>query len=304
MASAARPLDLQSAARHSGTTTASRRARPSMDDVDRTVVLRVLIAEDEEFQRQSLSEMFTSANRANSSLEPIIYFDTHLVSSADEVLETLRRDVDWQMVMLDIFMPGQHGDEIIGDVRAILGEKVPLLMLSAGAQMGAVQRCLRLGADQFVAKPVHLNVIRNLWQHCMLKLPSLFDGVDVLPADASVTAPPLLGPPPRACRCPLIADRIFDGMPSTIDGIPSLFDGVDVLPADASVPAPPLLGVAIPSDVTYSAPTAGDAGALCEPSRAAELVAQLEKLTLPSETTAVRLDVLEEDADPGACQQQ
>ena len=255
MANAARPLDLQSAARHPGTTTASRRARPSMDDVDRTVVLRVLIAEDEEFQRQSLSEMFTSANRANSSLEPIIYFDTHLVSSADEALETLRRDVDWQMVMLDIFMPGRHGDEIIGDVRAILGEKVPLLMLSAGAQMGAVQRCLRLGADLFVAKPVHLNVIRNLWQHCMLKLPSLFDGVDVLPADASV-------------------------------------------------PAPPLLGVATPSDVTCSAPTAGDASALCEPSRAAELVAQLEKLTLPSETTAVRLDELEEDADPGACQQQ
>ena len=100
---------------------------------------------------------------------------------------------DWQLVMLDIFMPGRRGDEIIGDVRSILGEKVPLLMISAGTQMGAVQRCLRLGADFFVAKPLHLNVIRNLWQHCMLKHPMLFDDLDELPGAASVPPSPLQG---------------------------------------------------------------------------------------------------------------
>ena len=114
--------------------------------LDKTVVLRVLIAEDEEFQRESLDAMFKSAN---NSLAGSIFFDARLVPSADQVLETLRQDTNWQLVMLDVFMPGRHGDEIIGDVRSILGDKVPLLMISAGAQMGAVQRCLRLGADTY-----------------------------------------------------------------------------------------------------------------------------------------------------------
>ena len=114
--------------------------------MDKTVLLRVLIAEDEEFQRESLEAMFKSAN---NSLAGSVFFDARLVPSADQVLETLRQDTNWQLVMLDVFMPGRHGDEIIGDVRSILGDKVPVLMISAGAQMGAVQRCLRLGADMY-----------------------------------------------------------------------------------------------------------------------------------------------------------
>ena len=165
-----------------------------MQELDKTVLLRVLIAEDEQFQRESLEAMFKSAN---SALFGSVSFDARIVCSADEVLETLRTDVDWQLVMLDIFMPGRRGDEIIGDVRSILGEKVPLLMISAGTQMGAVQRCLRLGADLFVAKPLHLNVVRNLWQHCMLKHPTLFDESDELPGAASV--PPSPQAPPSAC---------------------------------------------------------------------------------------------------------
>ena len=34
-------------------------------------------------------------------------------------------------------------------------------------------RALRVGFRRFVAKPVHLNVIRNLWQHCALKDPRI-----------------------------------------------------------------------------------------------------------------------------------
>ncbi len=70
-----------------------------MQELDKTVVLRVLIAEDEQFQRESLEAMFKSAN---SSLFGSIYFHARIVCSAEEVLETLRTDVDWQLVMLDI----------------------------------------------------------------------------------------------------------------------------------------------------------------------------------------------------------
>ena len=213
-------------------------------DEDKTVVLRVLIAEDEAYQRESLEAMFKSAN---NTLLGSVYFGARIVSSAEEVLETLRADVDWQLVMLDIFMPGRHGDEIIGDVRAILGEKVPLLMFSAAAQMDAVKHCLQLGADLFVAKPVHLNVIRNLWQHCWLKRPTLFDHLEEVSGTPAASSPPI-------ASCP--------------------WDSGDT-------------------------------------SRAAELVAQLERLSTPPQSTAPSEErdphqaVNEEDADPdGACKQQ
>ena len=48
-----------------------------MQELDKTVVLRVLIAEDEQFQRESLEAMFKSAN---SSLFGSIYFRVHACS--------------------------------------------------------------------------------------------------------------------------------------------------------------------------------------------------------------------------------
>ena len=222
-----------------------------MQELDRTVVLRVLIAEDEQFQRSTLEALFKTAN---SSLHGSVYYDAHLVSSASEVLETLRRDIDWQLVILDIFMPDRCGDEIIGEVRSVLGEKVPLLMISAVSEMGAVQRCLRVGADLCVAKPLHLNAIRNLWQHCMLKHPALFD-------DAGA------------------------------------------LPAAAEVPSSPHEGVAAArGEATVSAPIASHVGAASDTSRAAELVAQLERLNMPSESKV--LDEEDEEDEDGACRQQ
>ena len=59
-------------------------------------------------------------------------------------------------VMLDIFLPGQNGDQIISEVRELVGDLVPVIMISAGAQMGAVQRCLAEAAHERFAANVKL----------------------------------------------------------------------------------------------------------------------------------------------------
>ena len=49
---------------------------------------------------------------------------------------------------------------------------------------------LRVGLRRFIAKPVHLNVVRNLWQHCMIKDRTLFDDLDEPPRAASIPSSP------------------------------------------------------------------------------------------------------------------
>ena len=105
-------------------------------------------------------------------------------------------------MLLDVYMPDIMGHEIIEDVRNALGDKVPVLMVSACSEMGAILHCLTLGADmcvarihlprdgasgvhsivsresrrrRFLAKPVHVNVIENLWQHVLMKNPKWFE---------------------------------------------------------------------------------------------------------------------------------
>lgn len=107
-------------------------------------VLRVLLAEDEQFQRDAFTALFSAANKR---LGEKLKFELTLVCCADEVLSSIRETTDWQLVLLDINMPGTSGAEIIADVRAALGDRVPVLMISGAAHMGAVHNCLRQGAD-------------------------------------------------------------------------------------------------------------------------------------------------------------
>ena len=161
--------------------------------------LRVLVAEDEAFHRDAFEALF---QRANKRLEGRLRFEVTQVTSAAGVLETLRNSTDWQLVLLDVYMPDIMGHEIIEDVRNALGDKVPVLMVSACAELGAIHHWLNLGADmcvarihlprdgasgvhsivsresrrrRFLAKPLHVNVIENLWQHVLKKNPKWFE---------------------------------------------------------------------------------------------------------------------------------
>ena len=86
-----------------------------------TGVLRVLVAEDEQFQRDAFEALFAAANRR---LAGKLLFSVKIVSCADEVLAAIQETTDWQLVLLDIHIPGTTGGslgpggtEIIMDVR-------------------------------------------------------------------------------------------------------------------------------------------------------------------------------------------
>ena len=85
-------------------------------------VLKVLIAEDERFQREAFAALFEAANRRLASqaiqlnrrlASQAIQFDLTQVASATAVLDMLAETTNWQLVLLDVFMPDLCGTEII-----------------------------------------------------------------------------------------------------------------------------------------------------------------------------------------------
>ena len=71
-------------------------------------------------------------------------------NAAVEVLKTESPD----LVILDVMMPGLDGYEVLTFIRETPRlEGLPVVMLTARAQLNDIQRGLTLGADAYLAKP-------------------------------------------------------------------------------------------------------------------------------------------------------
>ena len=66
--------------------------------------------------------------------------------------EQLARDGDFNLLILDIGLPGRGGFEVLQGLRA-RGHRVPVLVLTGRAQVHDVVACLEAGADDYMTKP-------------------------------------------------------------------------------------------------------------------------------------------------------
>ena len=135
-----------------------------------TTVIRVLVAEDDEFQRMAIASRFRAANDANVAQGSTVQFEALLVPSSVSLRAQVSADANFQLVLLDVCLGvGETSDALIGEIRRALGSSVPIVMFSAVAHQDLVERCLSLGADTYLAKPLHVDSVRHLWTICFQK---------------------------------------------------------------------------------------------------------------------------------------
>ena len=103
--------------------------------------MNILIVEDDQRTAELLAELLDTGTHT-----------TACVSSGEAALEHLRAEpVD--LVILDVMLPGRDGYSTCAEIRTC--SSVRILMLSArGAPMDRVDG-LRMGADDYLAKPFH-----------------------------------------------------------------------------------------------------------------------------------------------------
>jgi two-component system, OmpR family, alkaline phosphatase synthesis response regulator PhoP len=112
-------------------------------------VQRVLIVEDEPHLAEGL--------RFNLVAEG---FEAEVVESGERALERLvgSNGVPFDLVVLDVMLPGKDGFEVVSELRA-QKQFVPVLMLTARGRPEDVLKGFAAGADDYLPKPTELAIL-------------------------------------------------------------------------------------------------------------------------------------------------
>jgi two-component system invasion response regulator UvrY len=104
-------------------------------------VIRILIADDHPVVRRGLKEILVH------HLEGVVCGEAE---NAQQVLSEVRRH-SWDLLILDISMPGRSGFDILGDLKQ-LQPKLPILVLSMHPENQYAKRALTAGARGYLKK--------------------------------------------------------------------------------------------------------------------------------------------------------
>jgi len=130
--------------------------------------VKVLVVDDERAVRDSL--------RRALELEG---YEVELASDGEEALGRLELDLDVDAAILDVLMPGIDGLEVCRRLRA-RDNHVPVLMLTARAEVDSRVAGLDAGADDYLSKPFALAELLARLRALLRRAGNGDDGGDVL----------------------------------------------------------------------------------------------------------------------------
>lgn len=110
---------------------------------------KILIVDDEKNIRMTLKHSLKSEN-----------YEIDMAVNGEEALEKIKGE-KFDIVLLDIKMPGLTGMEVLKKIREN-GNKVNIIMMTAYGSVEKAVEAMKLGAIDFVSKPFTHNEIRNI----------------------------------------------------------------------------------------------------------------------------------------------
>ena len=124
--------------------TALRVARTPAAEGVRGLALRILVAEDNDFNRDLLEYMLAGQGLSAT-----------MVVDGREALRLLERE-RFDLLLLDIHMPELDGFEVVEAIRKreqTTGDHLPVIALTARSRREDREKCLRTGMDDYLTKP-------------------------------------------------------------------------------------------------------------------------------------------------------
>ena len=133
----------------SGETSRARAAPPRLQQTttERPAPAHILVAEDDPGNRQLLVEVLSA--------------DGHRVTTACDGVEALRlaEEGDFDLLLLDLGLPKINGFEVLEKLQAG-GWRTPVIVVTGRRAVDDAVRCIEHGADDFLTKPIHIEVLR------------------------------------------------------------------------------------------------------------------------------------------------
>jgi len=114
--------------------------------------MRVLVVEDEADLAAVFQDYIVSRGHT-----------ADVVGSAEQALERLQADPP-DVIVLDVKLPGMSGLQLMS-LPAVRQTAIPIIVVSGHATEHEARACLRLGAIEFLAKPVPLEILGAVLEH-------------------------------------------------------------------------------------------------------------------------------------------
>ena len=108
--------------------------------------VRILLADDDDLLRNLVKEVLEE--------EGFLVLEA---ADGETALDTFWENSDISLVILDIMMPKIDGQAVLDEIRE--RSDVPVLMLTALGDSANELNCLRCGANDFVSKPFHYEIL-------------------------------------------------------------------------------------------------------------------------------------------------
>ena len=118
--------------------------------------LRILVAEDNDVNQILIDAVLARMGHR-----------VHLVANGQQAVEAVRRG-DYDLVLMDLQMPGMDGMEATQAIRALDGPRasLPIIAMTANAFEDDRRACLAAGMDDYVAKPIDVDQLARAIARC------------------------------------------------------------------------------------------------------------------------------------------
>jgi len=109
---------------------------------EKSIIGKILIIDDESINAETIMDTLEDVN-----------YQVSLAANAQEA-KTLIEGQSFDLVMMDVWMPGQDGMSLLEEW-TLMGFSTPIVMMSGHAEHKDVVKAIKLGAVDFLKKPLH-----------------------------------------------------------------------------------------------------------------------------------------------------
>ena len=123
--------------------------------------MRILIAEDDRMSRTFLSRFLSEYGDVDVA--------TDGMEALDLLMDAARKNMNYDLLCLDIMMPKVSGIQVLKVVRTMekqhgvpQEDHLPIIMMTALTDMDYVDQAFDLGCDAYASKPLELGKVEGL----------------------------------------------------------------------------------------------------------------------------------------------